>query len=269
MVFNTGETKDTLKEEYNPEGSVLRNCQLRLLDMLTYLDKVCKKLGIEYRIDSGCVIGAERHQGFVPWDDDIDIVIDKKDERMLCDYLLRHPHTQYVLQCHKTDSQYLYPWNALRDTKSEYLQDSTMHNLRKYRGLQIDIFTEQSGLIKPLFLLSKKITVLINHYLLGKVKFLPYIIYLFQTRLLNPVCSLFSFLFGNKSKKNFSYGIFWWHPIVKDVLYPTKPILFEGCCFPGPANPTKYLEFVYGKNWTHLPPKEKRDWHKASYRIED
>jgi len=269
MQFNTGETTESLKKEYNPDGSILRRCQLRLLDMLCYFDSVCKKMGIEYRIDSGNVLGAVRHGGFIPWDDDIDVVIGKKDEKKLACYLLNNPHPQYVLCCHKTDSNYLYPWMSLRDLKSEYIQNSAMHNMRKYRGLQIDIFTEQTGVIKPFFIFSKKITAFNNHFLLGKVKVLSKMIYYFQRVCFYPLFSVMTKMFGNCGSRNYSYGIFWWNPLENEIVYPSKPILFENHYFPGPANPVKYLEIVYGKNWMNLPPKEKRNWHNASYRIED
>ena len=44
--------------------------------MLLYFDKVCKENGINYRLDSGMVLGAIRHGGFIPWDDDVDVAID-------------------------------------------------------------------------------------------------------------------------------------------------------------------------------------------------
>ena len=112
MQYNTGETTESLKNEYNPDGSVLRKCQLRLFDMLCYFDEICKKLNIEYRLDSGSVLGAVRHEGFIPWDDDLDVVISKKDEKKLCDYLISNPNSQYVLLCPQTDSSY-HPENLL------------------------------------------------------------------------------------------------------------------------------------------------------------
>ena len=263
------ETKECLRAKYNPDGSILRKCQLRLVDMLCYFDEVCKKLNIVYRLDSGSVLGAIRHKGFIPWDDDLDVVIKKEDEKKLCDYLIANPHPQYVLSSPRTDSNYLYQWNSLRDLKSEYLQDSFFHNLRKYRGLQIDIFTEQRGVLKQLFVFSKKITALNNHYLLGRIKFVPRVIYFMQSKVVNPMFSLVSKILGNRKFCNFSYGIFWWHPISEEDLYPTSQLEFEGRFFPGPAKPDKYLEIVYGKKYMNLPPVEKRCWHNASYRIED
>ena len=50
-MFNTGETPEELREKYNPDGSLKRKIQLRLLDMLIYFDKVCKEIGVNYRLD--------------------------------------------------------------------------------------------------------------------------------------------------------------------------------------------------------------------------
>ena len=78
-TFNTGETEKELKEKYNPEGSTLRKAQLRMLEMAVFLDKVLKENGITYYIEAGNLLGAVRHGGFIPWDDDFDIAVDAKD----------------------------------------------------------------------------------------------------------------------------------------------------------------------------------------------
>lgn len=56
IVFNTGETQSELRAKYNPEGSILRRAQMRMLDMLIYFDKVCKEQKIPYSIDGGNVL---------------------------------------------------------------------------------------------------------------------------------------------------------------------------------------------------------------------
>ena len=58
IVFNTGETQSELRAKYNPEGSILRRAQMRMLDMLIYFDKVCKEQKIPYSIDGGkfCIV---------------------------------------------------------------------------------------------------------------------------------------------------------------------------------------------------------------------
>lgn len=268
MIYNTGETDETLKAEYNPEGSILRKCQLRMLEMLCYFDDICKKIGIEYGLDGGNVLGAVRHGGFIPWDDDIDVHIRKEDETKLIKYLLKNPHPQFVLQCNKTDPKCYNPWPVLRDLKSEYFQDSASHNAKKYRGLQIDIFTMQKGTIKPLFWFNKKISALNNNYLAGNIPIVPKLIYLFQQYITNPFFSFISKLFGNKNYCSYSYGCYNGVQYPVKVIFPSSQMNFENKLFPVPRNVHEYLTIMFG-NYQDLPPKDKRNWHMASYHIED
>ena len=68
---------NTLK--YNRPGSITRKAQVRLLEMLVETDRICKKHKITYWLESGSLLGAVRHKGFIPWDDDIDICMMRKD----------------------------------------------------------------------------------------------------------------------------------------------------------------------------------------------
>ena len=57
----------------------LRECQLELLKLLQAFDRACKKCGLQYWLDSGTLLGALRHKGFIPWDDDLDLCILKSE----------------------------------------------------------------------------------------------------------------------------------------------------------------------------------------------
>ena len=125
--------QEQLRQKYNPDGSPLRQHQLKLLEMLVYFDKVCKENSIHYWLSSGTCLGAVRHGGFIPWDDDLDV------EMMREDYLklekIFHETDDYILQTWKNDLFYTISFAKLRD-KHSVVYDS----LCQYRGYFIDIF---------------------------------------------------------------------------------------------------------------------------------
>ena len=63
----------------NAAGTALRKHQMKMFDMLVYIDKICQDNDIKYCLSGGTLLGAVRHKGFIPWDDDLDIVFLKKD----------------------------------------------------------------------------------------------------------------------------------------------------------------------------------------------
>ena len=270
VVFNTGETSEELNREYNPDGSMLRKAQLRMLDMLLYLDKVCKEQGISYRIDAGNVLGAIRHGGFIPWDDDVDIVLSRKEYRRLCRYLRRNPHPQYKLQSYRTDRGYVGAWSVLRDTKSEYVKEGDrVHNARTFKGMQVDLFPYENRIVKPLYNLSKTVSYKNIQWFVGRKITLARTVYWLQFNLLHPVFRFIGLLAGKKGIYMHGYGAMFTVSHTAGALLPHKPIEFEGHVFPGPANPDLYCREHFGPDYMNLPPRDKRDHHKASYIVED
>ena len=69
--------KNTFLEEY--KRRTLRQCQLKQLGILEEIDRICRKHDISYWLDGGSLLGAVRHGGFIPWDDDIDIAMSLAD----------------------------------------------------------------------------------------------------------------------------------------------------------------------------------------------
>lgn len=268
--FNTGETPAELKEKYNPEGSILRRAQKRMLEMLLYLDNVCKKLKINYRLDGGNVLGAVRHGGFIPWDDDVDVVIEsKKEYKRLCKFLLRHaPKNGYVLQNHKTDPHYYQFWSVLRDSKSEYIQNDKFHNIRKFKGLQIDIFPMESKRIVLLNNITRKISYFNNEFFVGKHSYLASIIFCLQKNIIIPIFNIISFFWGNPNFYMHSYGDYFKSRRHKDILFPHSNVKFEGFDFPAPHNIDAFLTSIY-KDYMELPAIDKRNHHQAQYKVWD
>ena len=266
----TGETAESLRREYNPDGSNLRLSQLRMLEMLKYLDSVAQEIGVDYYVEGGTLLGAVRHGGFIPWDDDADVAMRRPDWKKLCAYMKAHPHPQFVLQDHSTDSNYFGAWAVLRDLKSEYLQEDMVHKLRKYRGLQVDLFPLEENPIQVFRDLSYLLTKLNMRKFIGKHPFLAKLTFWIQFTVFNPFARFISLIlpfFGKKGYYSYVYGHVASRPLfLESDLFPTKRIIFERCSLQGPNNPEGYCRRFFG-NYSNLPPRDKRNKHHAQYKI--
>jgi lipopolysaccharide cholinephosphotransferase len=121
---------------YNPEGSVLRKAQMRMLEMLDAFVEICDRHHITYWIACGTLLGARRHQGFIPWDDDLDVYVMQKDYKKLSSVLQKELPERFKLQARETDKQYWFFHSKLRDTKS--LLYDKMRFVDK--GIFVDLF---------------------------------------------------------------------------------------------------------------------------------
>lgn len=109
------------------------------IEMLKYIDRICKKNNIEYFLVGGSLIGAVRHNGFIPWDDDIDIALTYKNYQRLYNVLIKDNDDRYKIMNHDSNSEYFYPYAKLIDTKT-ILHETNYKEIKDY-GVYVDIFT--------------------------------------------------------------------------------------------------------------------------------
>lgn len=107
------------------------------IEMLAYIDKICQENNIKYTLVGGSLIGAIRHKGMIPWDDDIDIAL-TYDEFNKLTAILRNSNSDYQLLNHDINKDFYMPFNKLVYTKT-VLQEQGFDYISGY-GVFVDIF---------------------------------------------------------------------------------------------------------------------------------
>lgn len=99
----------------------LRTCQLKQLGILEEIDRICRKHNISYWLDGGSLLGAVRHGGFIPWDDDIDIAMPQDDARRFAEVAPKELPSTLRLQTPDTENT-REPIMKVRDLNSFYVE---------------------------------------------------------------------------------------------------------------------------------------------------
>ena len=117
----------------------MNDLQKVLLNLLKEFIRVCEKHNLRYFLVGGSCLGAARHQGFIPWDDDIDVGMPREDYDKFVELSSEYEGTHYFLQTWKTDPHYNYNYAKLRDSNTTFIEDLYfMHRIN--HGIWIDIF---------------------------------------------------------------------------------------------------------------------------------
>ncbi len=249
---------------YNPEGSDLRNMQLRMVEMLEYLDSVCLRHNIKYWMGAGTLLGAVRHQGFIPWDDDLDIEMTRADYKKLIRILRKENSGRFVLQTPRTDWNYVFPLAKLRDTGSRITELRNSGKNYRYKGIYIDIFYLDRGntfLARLTVNLQKFIWVLslVKNDPLGIIPAIRFAFRFVLHEIIFPFLRLCARLFGIRTLI-LPYGTgFTAFRDLKEI-FPLQRILFEGKYFNAPADTDAYLKRLYC-DYMKLPDRDKREIH--------
>lgn len=257
---------------------VLRKCQLKQLSILEEIDRICQKHNISYWLDGGTLLGAVRHGGFIPWDDDIDIAMTLSDLKRFAAIAPQELSPTLFLQTpanlHLTDAAATEPTKEpivkVRDLNSFYVEGSDNFDAPYEKGLYVDIFPfiDYPGVSRKFVKrvtrgISKSYSILTkaHYYSLRSCAELPWfgMKYLWYSTVWKLACLLFpphkADNLGNILINN-GYGIM--HATSR--TFPLGHIMFEGHSYPAPADVDAYLSDLY-RNYMDVPPPEKRKIH--------
>lgn len=252
----------------------IKDIQKMELDMLIELHEFMKKHQLRYYLIGGSMLGAIRHKGFIPWDDDIDIGMPRVDfERLLL--LSEKLPEPLQLKFFRNNELYIYNFAKI-ENKNTILIETDIKHLNIKSGIYIDIFpidgVPNNKIIRKIHLIKIKLLFLLRNICCADSKK--------KRRLLKQsmvilIQNIFSFKFIIKeldkhmrkysfeeSKIIANYSGSWGEREIMPKSYMGDPVLykFEKYNFFGVAQPDKYLKNVYG-NYMELPEEEKRTSH--------
>lgn len=122
------------------DNEKLRKLQMTELELLVEVDRICKKNDIKYSLDGGTLLGAVRHAGFIPWDDDADVMMTREEyERFFEACKSDLNYEKYFLQEFRTDAEYRWGYAKLRKNGTTFLREGQEH-INCHVGVCIDIF---------------------------------------------------------------------------------------------------------------------------------
>ena len=246
----------------------LREAQLKMLGILEEIDKLCRAHNISYWIEGGTLLGALRHGGFIPWDDDVDISMLRSDYDRFIEVATKELPPHLFLQTRKTDPSFHHRECKVRDLNSFIADGGDDTGADYQKGLFVDVFPYDeapSKLRRQMGNVAHGITIAtivldgLHHYSWHAVGQLLY--FGIKRPLLKAAWRLGCLLWANGDYVAIDPHFSWSRAIHKKTnLFPLGEVEFEGRRFSAPAKPDEYLTTLYG-DWHQIPPKEKQQIH--------
>lgn len=253
------------------DDKMLKDLQKVELEILLEVDRICKKHNIRYFLVSGTLLGAVRHKGFIPWDDDIDICMPVKDYNKFCKLAVKELKTDYFIQNYETDLTSML-FTKIRKNGTTAIEENR-ENRPYHQGVWIDIFPLVAIKNDDRWIKRFTRTVLFAKNLLKKKTdwiteddSLPFckkfhrliplsLVRFFSGLIIKTACKdheKYDSCYYIWSKKKF------FARFSSDLFKDISEMEFDGYMLPVPAEWHRYLTVVYGDYMTPPPP-EKRN----------
>lgn len=246
----------------------LREIELEIMDEII---RICEKHRIKYYLAGGSALGAVRHQGMIPWDDDIDILMLRADYIKFSELCKTELKKEYFYQSQDTDINYIKRFAKVRKNNTIFLEKEFV-GVDQHNGVFVDVFPidearKKIGIQKYQYKFSKWMEMLmqIKAGRLYKGKFLTLIAKICPRSFLINLQTKSMTLFNSSKCKyyvNFGsqYGVIK-QTMEKSVYDPAVALPFEGRMCYVPGNYKQYLTNLFGADYMQLPPLEKRVTH--------
>ncbi|WP_028593781.1 LicD family protein [Paenibacillus assamensis] len=250
----------------------LKKLQMEMLSLLIEVDRICKKHNIRYYLSYGTLIGAIRHKGFIPWDDDIDIEMSRGDYDKFCEICsVELDDTKFFLQNQQTDKHYNWVYGKLKLKDTSFIRYGQEH-LKQLDGIFIDIFPldnmSRNKHKQKLSMFMSKICRKLLWAPVGKKtlsnpfsKALYTVLSFIPRKLVIRVFEFFAHL-DNKNETALlaSHNYMSGYIFKREWFSETIKVEFEGHTFDAPKGYDEILTYIYGE-YMKLPPEEKRHGH--------
>lgn len=251
-----------------------------LKEILDYAVDVCDKNGFTYFLAYGTALGARRHKGFIPWDDDIDISLPRDDFEAFVEYMKTHEDENYHLQYYYNENNYFLMFPKVRKSNTLF-REEIVDGLYKDNGFFIDVFPMEyvkEENVKKVKANNRKY-VFYNHILKfrscrsfykqkeGGARFLlDTIISFFYRNVSNQqlIEKLHYITSRDGNKEHYSHIAEYddrMTVLPKEVYFPPQKMEFEGSFYNMPNKTDEYLIASYGEDFMTLPPEEERLTH--------
>lgn len=252
----------------------LRQLQLVQLEILKKIDHFCKEHGLHYSLYAGTLLGAVRHQGFIPWDDDLDICMARDEYNKFIELWKKYSPKDYIIQNKETDRKFSQSFTKIRKDHTSFLQKGEIKG-EYHQGIFVDVFPIDrmpNGYIKRKIFTWNclKYQVLTREFIPPKGSYIQRLIsklILIATpkskRMLARECLLNKICRYNADQRLNTVAI----EILKTIVSPLPQnfmtefiqIKFEDTEFMCSANYKEYLTIKFG-DYMKLPPESEREW---------